>query len=186
RPCLPASVWPTMGSPWTSDQNVRDEPLRMSPDPTLAGRLARHGQEHLLRWWAELGDDQRAGLAAEASALDLDQLDRLVADLAGEDEPTAPAPERVQPIEVIRLPRTDGERIALRHVKEVGAAALAAGEVAVVLVAGGSGTRLGFDGPKGTYPIGPVSAASLFQIHAEKVVATGRRYGWPLPLYVMT
>ena len=48
------------------------------------------------------------------------------------------------------------------------------------------GTRLGFDGPKGTFPIGPVSAASLFQIHAEKVVATGRRYGKTLPLYVMT
>ena len=51
---------------------------------------------------------------------------------------------------------------------------------------GGSGTRLGFDGPKGTYPIGPVSAASLFQIHAEKVVALGRRYGKTLPLYIMT
>ena len=55
-----------------------------------------------------------------------------------------------------------------------------------MIVAGGLGTRLGFDGPKGTFPIGPVSAASLFQIHAEKVVATGRRYGKPLPLYVMT
>jgi UDP-N-acetylglucosamine/UDP-N-acetylgalactosamine diphosphorylase len=158
----------------------------MSPDPNLAGRLARHGQDHLLRWWAELSDDERARLSEEVSALDLDQLDRLVADLVRKDEPTAPAPERVAPIEVIRLPRTDGERTVLRHVKEVGAAALGAGEVAVVLVAGGSGTRLGFDGPKGTYPIGPVSAASLFQIHAEKVVATGRRYGRPLPLYVMT
>ncbi len=56
----------------------------------------------------------------------------------------------------------------------------------MVVVAGGSGTRLGFDGPKGTYPIGPVSAASLFQIHAEKIVARGRRHGQPLPFYVMT
>ena len=47
-------------------------------------------------------------------------------------------------------------------------------------------TRLGFDGPKGTYPIGPVSAATLFQIHAEKILALGRRYGHHLPLYVMT
>ncbi len=98
----------------------------------------------------------------------------------------AAADDRVRPVEVIRLPRTDGERIAQRHVAEEGAEALAAGEVAVVIVAGGMGTRLGFDGPKGTFPIGPVSAASLFQIHAEKVVATGRRYGKTLPLYVMT
>ncbi len=61
-----------------------------------------------------------------------------------------------------------------------------AGAVAVVLVAGGQGTRLGHDGPKGTYRIGPVSGKSLFQVHAEKALALGRRYGPPLPLYVMT
>ena len=50
----------------------------------------------------------------------------------------------------------------------------------------GSGTRLGFEGPKGTYPIAPVSAASLFQIHAEKVVALSKRHGRTIPLYIMT
>ncbi len=89
-------------------------------------------------------------------------------------------------MEVDRLPRTDGERVARRHVAAIGEKALAAGEVAVVIVAGGSGTRLGFDGPKGTYPIAPVSAASLFQIHAEKVVALSRRHGRMIPLYIMT
>ncbi len=63
---------------------------------------------------------------------------------------------------------------------------LAAGQVAVVIVAGGQGTRLGFDGPKGCFPIGPVSDRSLFQIHCEKVVALGRRHGASVPLYVMT
>src|SRR2546421_485072 len=51
---------------------------------------------------------------------------------------------------------------------------------------GGGGPRLGFDGPKGTFPVGPLSGKSLFQVHAEKVLALGRRYGSPLPLYVMT
>ena len=55
-----------------------------------------------------------------------------------------------------------------------------------MIVAGGQGTRLGFDGPKGCYPIGPVTDRSLFQIHAEKVVALGRRHGVSVPLYVMT
>ena len=94
--------------------------------------------------------------------------------------------ERVEPIEVIRLPQTDGERVTRRRAAEVGADALAAGEVGVILVAGGAGTRLGFEGPKGTFPIGPVSQASLFQIHAEKIVALGRRHGRALPLYIMT
>jgi UDP-N-acetylglucosamine/UDP-N-acetylgalactosamine diphosphorylase len=58
--------------------------------------------------------------------------------------------------------------------------------VACVLVAGGQGSRLGFDHPKGMFAIGPVSGKSLFQIHAEKVLAAARRYGRPVPLLVMT
>src|SRR6202043_2152579 len=90
------------------------------------------------------------------------------------------------PVEVVRLPQTDGERMLRLRSSGVGVDALAAGEVGVILVAGGSGTRLGFEGPKGTFPIGPVSSATLFQIHAEKIVALGRRFGRPIPLYVMT
>ena len=127
-----------------------------------------------------------ARLEAEIAAIDLEQLDRLIAEhVHGESTATVPT-DRVEPVEVVRLPETDGERVARRRAMELGEQALAGGEVAVVLVAGGSGTRLGFDGPKGTFPIGPVSAASLFQIHAEKLVALGRRYGKQPPLYVMT
>lgn len=158
----------------------------MAPDPSLVARLARHGQEDLLRWWSDLDDAARSRLAAEVASIDFDRLDDLVRTLVREAEDTAPAPGEVGPVEVFRLPQTDGERTARRQVAEVGEEALRRGGVAVVLVAGGSGTRLGFDGPKGTYPIGPVSGASLFRIHAEKVVAMGRRYGRPLPLYVMT
>ncbi len=156
----------------------------MPPDPTLSARLSRHGQEHLLRWWTDLDAASRERLAAEVAAIDLDQVDALFHQLTQDN--SAPSPDQVRPVEVDRLPRTDGERVARRHVAAVGESALAAGEVAVVIVAGGSGTRLGFDGPKGTYPIGPVSAASLFQIHAEKVAALSRRHGRTIPLYIMT
>jgi UDP-N-acetylglucosamine/UDP-N-acetylgalactosamine diphosphorylase len=64
--------------------------------------------------------------------------------------------------------------------------ALRAGQVGVILVAGGQGTRLGFDHPKGMYPIGPISNKTLFQIHVEKIIAAGRRYGVRIPLYMMT
>ncbi len=160
----------------------------MTPDPALVERLARHGQEPLLGAVVASNSTtpSREHLLAEVAAIDFDRLDCLVARLVHDDAPSAPPPESVQPIDVIRLPRTDAERSAQRLVAEQGAAALAAGEVAVVIVAGGLGTRLGFDGPKGTYPIGPVSACSLFQIHAEKVRATSRRHGRPIPLYIMT
>jgi UDP-N-acetylglucosamine/UDP-N-acetylgalactosamine diphosphorylase len=64
--------------------------------------------------------------------------------------------------------------------------ALLAGRVAVVLVAGGQGSRLGFEHPKGMFPIGPVTNASLFQIHAEKILARSRQSGTTVPWYIMT
>ena len=63
---------------------------------------------------------------------------------------------------------------------------LRAGRVGVLLVAGGQGSRLGYDGPKGAYSIGPVTGASLFYVHARKVVALARRYGARVPFYIMT
>jgi UDP-N-acetylglucosamine/UDP-N-acetylgalactosamine diphosphorylase len=158
----------------------------MSLESSHIARLRGHHQEHLVRWWDDLDAIERAGLRAEIEAIDFYELDRLIADLVERESLAAPLAENVGPIDVFRLPQTDGDRIERRRLAEIGAAALAAGEVAVVVVAGGSGTRLGFDGPKGTYPIGPVSAASLFQIHAEKVRARERRHGKPLPFYVMT
>ncbi len=156
------------------------------PDADLVERLERHRQGHLLRWWSTLTDEGRSRLRREIKAIDFEQLDRLVEDLVhGQAAPAAP-PERVRPIEVIRLPQTDGQRVARRRAIEEGERALAGGEVGAIVVAGGSGTRLGYEGPKGTYPIGPVSSASLFQIHAEKMVALGRRHGRALPLYIMT
>jgi UDP-N-acetylglucosamine/UDP-N-acetylgalactosamine diphosphorylase len=162
--------------------------VRATPPPELVEILERHGQTHLLRWWGELDPASRAELGRQIAALPLDRLSGLIDSLVrGEGEPPHPVdPSRVHPVAVNRLPRTDAERVARRHAAEVGEAALASGEVAVVIVAGGMGTRLGFDGPKGTFPIGPVSGASLFAIHAEKVVALSRRYGKLIPLYVMT
>jgi UDP-N-acetylglucosamine/UDP-N-acetylgalactosamine diphosphorylase len=156
----------------------------MPADPTLAARLQKVGQEPLLAWWDDLDPDAQSRLLAEIESIDFDELDSLFHQLVQEE--AAVSPERVAPVEVDRLPRTDGERVARRHVAAIGEAALDSGEVAVVIVAGGSGTRLGFEGPKGTYPIAPVSSATLFQIHAEKILALSRRHRRTIPLYIMT
>lgn len=158
----------------------------MTGDPVLADRLERHGQGHLLRYWDELDDRARSRLEEQIAAVDLDRLDSLIRDLVFQNEARSVDPSQVGPIEVERLPHTDADRAARRRAVDLGETMLADGEVAAVMVAGGQGTRLGFDGPKGTYPIGPVTGASLFQIHAERLVAMGRRYGRPIPLFVMT
>jgi UDP-N-acetylglucosamine/UDP-N-acetylgalactosamine diphosphorylase len=158
----------------------------MSPDPSLVHRLELANQGHLLRWWGDLDDAGRSRLQAELASIDWDRLERVIADLVHGERSFDVPPDRVRAIDVVRLPQTDGERVAFRRAARIGTEALAAGEVGIILVAGGSGTRLGFDGPKGTFPIGPVSSATLFQIHAEKIVALGRRAEKVIPLYVMT
>ncbi len=143
----------------------------------LRAGLAEHGQEGLLRFWDELDPAGRERLERDLRSLDLDLLDRLVETLVrGREEPVDT--DGIDPVEPDPAP--SAEAIA------EGEDALARGAVAVVIVAGGQGTRLGFDGPKGCYPIGPVTDRSLFQIHCEKVAALGRRYGRTPPLYVMT
>src|SRR5271165_1782378 len=107
----------------------------MSPDPELVERLERYGQGHLLAWWSDLTDAGRARLQAEIAAIDFEQLNGLIGELIGGEPAAAIEPARVQPIEVIRQPQTDGQRVARRRVMELGAEALAAGEVGVILVA---------------------------------------------------
>src|SRR5439155_1524322 len=84
--------------------------------------------------------------------------------------------------------RLDGKgvRFTPDAARTVGAEILRAGQVGMILVAGGLGTRLGFDQPKGLLPLGPLSQRSLFQILLEQLLAVARRYGVRIPLYVMT
>ena len=48
--------------------------------------------------------------------------------------------------------------------------AIAAGEVALIVLSGGQGTRLGFDGPKGKYDIGLPSDKTMVQLFGKRVV----------------
>ncbi len=68
---------------------------------------------------------------------------------------------------------------------EQGEALLRAGKVGVVLLAGGQGTRLGFAGPKGLYPVTPVKKKPAFQFFSEKIAAASEVNGKEIPLAVM-
>ena len=148
------------------------------PDDLLR-RLRAAGQEHVLRWWDRLNDDERQELLDQIQSLDLDQLKRLYAERARAYTP--PSWDAIRPVPVVPADSPDNPRY-----RRIGEEALRRGEVAALVVAGGQGTRLGFDQPKGLFPVGPVTNKSLFQIHAEKVLATRRRYGAAVPLLVMT
>ena len=150
----------------------------------LRERLAPFGQEHVLRFWDRLDAQSRLRLSRQVETLDLALVDRLVKTLVLAPSPVVPAD--VSPADVVRLPRTEADRAARERARRAGEKLLREGKVACVLVAGGHGTRLGFNHPKGELPVTPVKGKSLFELHVEKIRAISRRCGTPLPLCVMT
>ena len=142
--------------------------------------LEKNGQRHVLQFWKQLSAKEREALLAQVESIDFKELKRCASILAGggavsakKGKPTAP--------KVAQL-----KGAALKKAVEAGEKELAAGHVGVLLVAGGQGSRLGYDGPKGAYSIGPVTGASLFHFHARKILALSVRYKAAIPFYVMT
>jgi len=156
--------------------------------PTAAeirNAFANAGQAHVFRWWDELDDAGRERLLGQLRRVDLDQLVRLRDDVRRGR--LAPSKEGAPSLpEYVPLPQTEQDRRVRAEAAAGGAALIAAGKVAALTVAGGQGTRLGYDAPKGTYPVGPVSRKTLFEIHAEKIFALQKRHGGVIPWYLMT
>jgi UDP-N-acetylglucosamine/UDP-N-acetylgalactosamine diphosphorylase len=158
--------------------------------PKILDTLQQHNQTHLLRWWDELESQQQSDLIEQIESIDFDLIEQLLAKDRGSARVAETPQEAVQratsPAELMRLPKSDDDKTEWDRANRKGEEILAAGKVGVILVAGGQGTRLGFDKPKGMYPIGPVSGNSLFQILVEQVIARSRRAGVSIPYYVMT
>ena len=144
----------------------------------LMQRLRAHKQEHVLSWWDEIGQAGQENLIHQLQGIDFARLRELYR--FRDQAQTLPPLNSIKPAPIDRPDKKD------QKTKQQGEDALRRGEVAVLMVAGGQGSRLGFDHPKGMFPIGPVSGRSLFQIHAEKVLALSRKYGKGIPFLVMT
>lgn len=150
----------------------------------LRSRAAKAGQEHLFRHWPTLAEASRERLLGELEEVDFDLVERHRSLLGGAAGP-ASAP-RLEPADVFPLARSGSQLGRARAAREHGEALLARGQVGYLIVAGGQASRLGYEGPKGAYRIGPVSDWSLFEIHARRLRAAAERYGRPAPWYVMT
>ena len=142
------------------------------------------GQNHLLGFAAELTPEKLESLKKQISTIDFHQLKDL--HRQSFEKPVEIDPSKIEPIEALAGAKSDSDRELRARAAAVGLEALLAGRVAVVLVAGGQGSRLGFEHPKGMFPIAPVTNATLFQIHAEKILARTRQSGHPIPWYIMT
>lgn len=161
------------------------ENAQMGHEKEVMDRMIRAGQGHVFRWLGELDPEGRRRLLSQAEGINLDLLDHLVKGLSAPQGASAPHPE-ILPAPIVRLPATPQEQARARDAQVLGERLLREGKVAALTVAGGQGSRLGFEGPKGTFPIGPITQKSIFQLHAERVLAHIRRHGAPIPWYLMT
>ncbi len=151
---------------------------------SLMDTLAKYGQEQVLRFQDSLSASARAALEQQLSQIDFAQLQRLTLNQdAAVDWSQLAA--KAEPPPAVRL---DGSHAQYdpQAALAAGEQALRAGRVGMILVAGGQGTRLGFDKPKGLFPIGPISHRNLFQIHCDRLLAVMKRYGVAIPMYIMT
>ncbi|MEM9187494.1 MAG: UTP--glucose-1-phosphate uridylyltransferase [Planctomycetota bacterium] len=165
------------------------------PDfPSLESQLTKVGQSHLLAFWDQLDEPGRQQLAKQIEAIDFDQLVELHAGDSDQPDWAALASKAVPPPAMRLSDRQSGSAgglgVSPADAVRRGKQALDEGEVGVLLVAGGQGSRLGFDKPKGMYPIGSVSGATLLQVHLEKAVALAKRHSpaskQGVPVYLMT
>ncbi len=142
--------------------------------------LAKNGQEQVLSHWKKLSATGRKTLLAQIETIDFKSVKRCQDVLAGKEAVAVKKGKPVAP-KVAEL-----KGASLKKAVAAGEKELSAGHVGVLLVAGGQGSRLGYDGPKGAYSIGPMTGSSLFYFHARKVLALSIRYAVSIPFYIMT
>lgn len=138
-------------------------------------KLGRYGQEHALRFYDELDEDQQRLLLAQIEDTDLEVLTHYKEKNAARGE--------FSPIKTMQLDEIEARRDEL---KAAGVKTIREGKVAALLLAGGMGTRLGSDAPKGTYNIGLTRDVFIFQRLVENLLDAVNETGYPIRLFVMT
>src|ERR1700722_13153259 len=160
----------------------------------LRQRYEAAGQGHLLKFWPQLSESERAALAEQLNALDVNLVNRTFAKSVSSEREAAD-PAKAEPIEPLPAGVSDStaDPVKINEWKSIGLKAIAKGQVGVLLMAGGQGTRLGSSAPKGCYDIGLPSHKSLFQYQAERIFKVqqlaAKAHGKAdsvIPWYVMT
>ena len=139
--------------------------------------LKKIGQEHILKYYKELSRKERASLLSQ-----IEQIDWSLLKLLDRKEMKVEKGE-LAPLGCLEIPEIEARR---DEFEKAGIEALKAEKVGAVLLAGGQGTRLGYDGPKGTVPIGVTRELYIFECLINNMMDVVKRTGAWIPLYIMT
>lgn len=149
--------------------------------------LIAHNQHDIIDYYNKLKTDKKDFFLKCLRRLDLQLVLKLHQQFFKSSlNPQADNSMVIKTAPIIPTPKSDMEKEKAHRAKQTGEALLRDGKVAVLIVAGGQGSRLGFDGPKGFYAISPIRRKSLFQIFSEQIRALSKRYLATIPLIIMT
>lgn len=141
-------------------------------------KLEKYGQLHVLQYYAELSEEQKEELLAQILATDFSVLTSREKETGKESEKGKIAPLAAMELDEINARRDEFERIGLEAIR--------AGKVGAVLLAGGMGTRLGSDDPKGMYDIGLTKPVYIFERIMRNTLDVVERSGAWIPFFIMT
>lgn len=139
--------------------------------------LKEHGQEHIFEAYQKLDDTGKEKLAAQ-----IERIDWSIVEMAGHKE-LAQERGKLEPLSALEVTAIEQNKAKYEG---IGLDAIRAGKVGAVLLAGGQGTRLGSDGPKGKYNIGLTKEVFIFERLIRNLLDVTDKAGCFVPLYVMT
>lgn len=143
--------------------------------------LKKYGQEHILSNYEKLSEEKKMQLLDQILTIDFNQILSLYEETKKD---ISFANEKIEPIAYVDKSALSEEE--LNKYNDLGAEVIKAGKYAVVTMAGGQGTRLGHNGPKGTFKLGLENDKSIFQILTESLKENNEKYGVIIPWYIMT
>ncbi|MBD3672806.1 MAG: UDPGP type 1 family protein [Planctomycetaceae bacterium] len=157
------------------------------PD-SLKQTLDNQQQLHLIQWWDDLDETQQASLIDQLESIEWEELKYLLESVETDnaEDQAARAQKAVPPETLVGLDDPVWSDQNRSDLHERGETLLKHGKVGAIVVAGGQGSRLGFEHAKGLYPIGPISGATLFDFLCGQIAALTKRYQVDIPYYIMT
>ncbi len=143
--------------------------------------LKKHNQEHLLLKYNELIDKDKEKLLKQISDINFEQIEELYKKSITKE---IKKDSKIEPIEY--LDKTKLSEDEYNRYFNIGVEEIKKGKLAVVTMAGGQGTRLGHNGPKGTFMLGTTPNKSLFEILCDNLKQAKEKYNVDIPWYIMT
>lgn len=143
--------------------------------------LKANNQEHLLTFYNDLSTEDKEKLLNQILSIDFDLMKNLYENTKKQIDIDTNSIEPISYIDKSKIPENQ-----LIEYNSIGAEAIKSGKLAAVTMAGGQGTRLGHNGPKGTYDLGLPSHKSIFEILCDTLKKAQIDFGVTVPWYLMT